>query len=129
MTVWHVFVVFVYIIGLETHGSVSYIPNLFGDERILVAGGGRYNLSSNKVEEQNKNLVSFQIERREDSSKPLDFTKESHHQWTKNLAPYVQAIEDRIVFAQGGVVRLQIYINKRKKLYFTWQYSINRILM
>ena len=71
----------------------------------MVAGGGRYNGSSNKVDEQNKKLVSFKIERREDSSKPLDFTKETHHPWTKNLAPYVQAIEDRIVIAQGGVVR------------------------
>ena len=108
ISLWHIFVVFVYFIGLETHGSVSYIPNLFGDEGILVAGGGRYNLSSKKVDEQNKNLVSFKIERREDSSRPLEFTKEAHHPWTKNLAPYVHAIEDKIVIAQGGVVRRKI---------------------
>ena len=101
---------------METHGAVSYIPNLFGDEGILVAGGGRYNWSSNKVEEQNKNLVSFKIERREDSSRPLDFTKEAHHSWTKNFAPYLHSIEDKIVIAQGGVVRRKVYTNKRIKI-------------
>ena len=101
---------------METHGSVSYIPNLFGDEGIIIAGGGRYNWSSNKADEQNKKLVSLKIERREDSSKPLDFAKEAHHAWTKNLAPYVHAIEDRIVIAQGGVVRRSIYLSKRNKI-------------
>ena len=101
----------VYIIGLETHGAVSYVPNLFGGEGIMVVGGGRYNFTSNKAQKQNKNIVTYKIERKEDSANPLDFTNEAHHPWSKNFAPYVNAIEDKIVIAQGGVVRQQIYTN------------------
>ena len=93
------------IIAIETHAAVAHVPNLFGDEGIIIIGGGEYDYDGNLVEDQNENIVSFKIERTGDSSRPLAFTNKNERSWISNLAPYVQAIEDKIVIAQGGVVR------------------------
>ena len=50
-------------LGLETHGAVAYVPNLFGDEGILIIGGGKYNFDTNLVEEQHDHMISFKIAR------------------------------------------------------------------
>ena len=84
---------------------MAYVPNLFGDEGIIVAGGGKYDFSQGLVEEQNENIVSFKIERTGVANSPLNFTNEADHPWISNLSPYVQSIEDKIVIVQGGVVR------------------------
>ena len=60
---------------------------------------------------QNENIVSFKIERTGDSLKPLAFEEQVVRQWITNLSPYVQAIEDKIIIAQGGVVRESIDTN------------------
>ena len=94
-----------FFIAIETHAAVAHVPNLFGDEGIIIVGGGKYDYGGNLVEDQNENIVSFKIERTGDTTKPLAFSNKNQRPWISNLAPHVQAIEDKIIIAQGGVVR------------------------
>ena len=84
---------------------MAYVPNIFGDEGIIIVGGGKYDYAGNLVEDQNENIVSYKIERTGDPETPLAFVNKNEKSWISNLGPYVEAIEDKIVIAQGGVVR------------------------
>ena len=99
------YIILTFLLGLETHGAVAYVPNLFGDEGILIMGGGKYNFDTNLVEEQHDHMISFKIERTGSSSSPLAFVNKADHDWLHNLSPYIQVIEDKLVIAQGGTVR------------------------
>lgn len=101
-------------LAIETHGAVAYVPNLFGDEGLLIIGGGMYNFGTNKVEELHDDIVSFKIQRTIHDSNPLAFVNKVHHDWISNLAPYVQVLEGKIVIAQGGTVRLKLPLNACK---------------
>ena len=97
--------VFIFSTVLETHAAVAYVPNLFGEESILVIGGGKLNQDTSEIEEENPYLESYSIKRTNDPSNPLEFKKTSHKYWSKNIAPYIQVLEDKIVIVQGGTVR------------------------
>ena len=71
----------------------------------MIVGGGTYDFAQKSVTEKNENIVTFKIKRTNNPSKPLTFLQKNERSWLSNLAPYVQALEDKIIIAQGGVVR------------------------
>ena len=104
---------------LATSNTVAYVPNLFGEESILVIGGGKYDTSTNAVTEEEKHMLAYRIKRTNNAAKPLEFEKTMHKDWSRNFSPYVQAIADKIVVVQGGEVR-----KNQSKIYDNWAYKM-----
>ena len=88
--------------ALKTEGSVTYVPNLFGEESLLIVGGGKYKYDDNTVEELSDKIVSFKIKRTTNANKPLEFENKAEKSWLGNLPPYVEVLEDKVVIAQAG---------------------------
>ena len=88
--------------ALRTEASVAYVPNLFGEESLLIVGGGKYKYDDDTVEEASDKIVSFKIKRTTNANKPLEFENKAEKSWLGNLPPYVEVLEDKVVFAQAG---------------------------
>ena len=78
---------------------------MFGEESILVIGGGKYDTSTKEVTEEEGHMVAYRIQRTGNAAKPLEFEISMHKDWIPNFSPYIQAIADKIVVVQGGKVR------------------------
>ena len=83
---------------------------------MIIVGGGEYDYDNNKVKvdannkpvRQSNKIVSFKIKKTSDVNKPLAFENkaENHmHLGIGNIGPYVEALEDKVVIAEGGYVR------------------------
>ena len=95
------------------------MPNLFGEESLIIVGGGKYDYDNNQVEKQSDKIVSFKIRKTSDANKPLAFENkaENHmHLGIGNIGPYVEALEDKVVIAEGGYVRYLFLNSLRPKI-------------
>ena len=86
---------------------------------MIIVGGGKYDYDNNQVEKQSDKIVSFKIRKTSDAIKPLAFENkaENHmHLGIGNIGPYVEALEDKVVIAEGGYVRYLFLNSLRPKI-------------